>query len=460
MHRLIAPPRSLGLKLILVGVLAFLLWIPCLMIYWLVWERSTRAETTRSEIYDLAGGEQTISGPIIIVPATIDTGKTAAAGEPVTRRVSVAFTPARLDIKARANASTRRRSIFDATIYDADLSLAGRFGAIVPPRIGGGEATYHWREARLVVKFASATALKGVRRDPRLLIDGKAVSGRFEPGIAIETDQEGASAAASGISIALPIADPSRGFAFSIALPIAGGGALGFSPVGEVTTVSLAANWPHPSFQGARLPDARAIKESGFTAEWRVPYLARNLARSFIAEPGLASLDQDKSFGVAFVSTESPYQSVNRALKYALMFVGLVFLTFFLIEATMGGRAHPAQYILLGLAQVVFYLLVLSFAEHIGFEAAFFGAAGATVLLSGLYAATVFRSALRALISLVAFSGAYGLIYLLMKSEDYALLIGSVAAFSAVALTMAVTRNLDWYAHGGDGRSPANAPGR
>lgn len=127
------------------------------------------------------------------------------------------------------------------------------------------------------------------------------------------------------------------------------------------------------------------------------------------------------------------------------MFLGIVFLTFFLIEATMGGRAHAAQYILLGLTQVFFYLLVLAFSEHIGFETAFLSTASATVLLSGYYAATVFRSLVKGFIAFVAFSGAYALIYLLMKSEDYALLIGSVTAFGALALTMVVTRNLDWY---------------
>jgi inner membrane protein len=148
---------------------------------------------------------------------------------------------------------------------------------------------------------------------------------------------------------------------------------------------------------------------------------------------------------VEFIATASPYQSVSRALKYALMFMGIVFLTFFLFEATMGARAHPAQYILLGATQVIFYLLVLAFSEHIGFGPAFALTAGATVLLTGYYAATVFRSLLHGLIAFTAFSGAYGLIYLLMKSEDYALLIGSVTAFGAIALTMFITRNLDWY---------------
>ena len=138
-----------------------------------------------------------------------------------------------------------------------------------------------------------------------------------------------------------------------------------------------------------------------------------------------------------------------RALKYALMFPGVVFLAFFLIEATMGAqngqaRARAAQYILLGLAQVLFDLLVLALPEHIGFETAFMGAAAATVMLSGCYAATVFHSLFRGAVAFTAFSGAYALIYLLMKSEDYALLIGSLTAFAALALAMVVTRNLDW----------------
>jgi inner membrane protein len=444
-NRLVAPARSLGLKLILVGALAFLLWIPCMMIYALVWERSTRADSVRSEIYELAGGQQTISGPIILVPAIIDTGKKTALGDPVTRRVSVGFTPEKLNINGKINTSIRQRSIFDATVYDADLVIEGKFGALTPPRISDGVAAYLWQDAELVVKFPGETSLKGIRANPALSIDGKTVAAMFEPGITIDSAGEGASPPVSGIRVPFPIEDPAKEFRFAITLPVSGGGAFSVSPVGEETTVKIDADWPHPSFQGARLPDSRSINKKGFSAEWRIPYLACSLPRSFTADAGLNMLENGKSVGVSFVSADGPYQSVNRALKYALMFVGIVFLTFFLIEATMGGRAHPAQYILLGLAQVIFFLLVLAFAEHIGFETAFIGAAGATVALSGLYAATVFRSFLRGLVAFLAFSGAYGLIYLLMKSEDYALLIGSVAAFGAVALTMAVTRNLDWY---------------
>lgn len=443
--RAAAQARSLGLKLILVGALAFLLWIPAMLIYAMVWERSTRADEVKNEIYELEGGRQTISGPIILAPAEIDTGKTAKDGAPITRFQVVAFTAQELSIDAKVDASTRRRSIYDATVYDADIRMTGKFGALTPPKSPQGDVTVFWDQAVIALKFASNNGLKGVRDAVVLNINGKALPATFEPGIRDIIANQNAGVSAPGVSASLAGINAAEGFSFELSLPLSGGGALFFSPTGEQTTANMTANWPDPSFQGAYLPDERTISETAFTADWRVPYLARDLPRSFFAVGNLYMLDQNKTFGAEFISTDSPYTSVNRALKYALMFLGLVFLTFFLIEATMGGRAHAAQYILLGLTQVIFYLLVLALSEHIGFETAFLSTATATVLLSGYYAATVFRSLVKGATAFVAFSGAYALIYLLMKSEDYALLIGSVTAFGALALTMVVTRNLDWY---------------
>lgn len=448
------PARSLGLKLIVVGVLAFLLWLPAMLVYALVWERSTRSETVKNEIYALEGGRQTISGPIIIAPAIVDTGRIAQNGAPITRRTTVVFTPKELAVSAGIKTSTRRRAIYDATIYAADMDFSGRFAAFAPPATPEGKLEVLWDKAFIAVKFAEDGSLKGVRDRLILAIDGLPQGAEFEPGIEASfggPNGEATTWRASGVSMPMALGEKLNGFSFTLKMKVAGGGSFFVAPVGEDTSVEMKSDWPHPSFQGAYLPDERTIAATGFEATWRVPYLARTLPRSFTTDGDLSLLDVGKSFGVEFVTTDSPYQSVNRALKYALMFLGLVFLTFFLFEATMGARAHAAQYILLGLAQVIFYLLVLAFSEHIGFERAFAGTAGATVLLSALYAGSVFKSFWRGLVALVAFSGAYGLIYLLMKSEDYALLIGSVTAFFAIALTMFVTRNLDWYGVRGRG---------
>lgn len=437
--------RSLGLKLILVGALAFLLWIPAMLVYALVWERSTRADEVKNEIHQLEGGPQTISGPIILAPAEIDTGKTDKEGVPITRFRVVAFTPKTLTVDAEVDVSTHRRSIYEAAVYDADIHMTGRFGPLTPPATAEGALTVLWDRAVIAVKLNAPSALKGVRDALAMTIDGNPLGAPFEPGIRGIVADQNEDISAPGVMAPLPAFAPDKGFAFDLTLPLSGGGALYLTPTGEHTIARMAADWPDPSFRGDYLPDAHAIDAAGFTAEWRVPYLARSLPRSFFAPVNLYNLDQNKAFGTEFIAAASPYKSVNRALKYALMFLGIVFLTFFLIEATMGGRAHAAQYILLGLAQVLFYLLVLALSEHIGFETAFMSTAAATVLLSGYYAATVFHSLFKGAIAFTAFSGAYALIYLLMKSEDYALLIGSLTAFAALALTMVVTRNLDWY---------------
>ena len=416
-----------------------------MLIYALVWERSNRAEEVKDEIYELEGGRQTISGPIILAPVEIDTGNTDKDGAPIIRHQVVAFTPEELTIRADVDASTRRRSIYAATVYDADIRMTGRFGALRPPASPEGDMTIRWDQAAIAVKFGAHTGLKGMRDALTLTVNGSPLRAAFEPGVrGIVANRDG-DVSAPGVSAPLTGVDAAEGFAFDLILPLSGGGALFFTPTGAHTTAIMTADWPDPSFQGAYLPDERTIDTAGFTAEWRVPYLARNLPRSFFASRNLSILEKSKAFGTEFIATASPYKSVNRALKYALMFLGIVFLTFFLIEATMGGRAHAAQYILLGLSQVIFYLLVLALSEHIGFETAFSGAAASTILLSGYYAATVFHSLIKGAIAFAAFSGAYALIYLLMKSEDYALLIGSLTAFGALALTMVVTKNVDWY---------------
>jgi inner membrane protein len=225
-------------------------------------------------------------------------------------------------------------------------------------------------------------------------------------------------------------------------------------PFAKSTHVSIGGDWSSPSFDGGFLPETRSVRRNAFEATWNVPFMARGLSDHASATAlNLDSLGR-KDLGVTFVRTNNPYQNVMRALKYAVMFVGLVFLTFFVFEALSGRRLHPAQYVLVGLAQMIFYLLLLSLSEYLGFDLAFAAAAVGTVGLIGLYAGAAFRSGAYRVRALVIFSVVYGLIYLLMRLEDFALLAGSVASFVGLALAMFLTRNIDWY---GGRATPAEA---
>ena len=182
---------------------------------------------------------------------------------------------------------------------------------------------------------------------------------------------------------------------------------------------------------------------NGFTGEWSVPFIARGVRAEGQSEI-ISGLDAT-ALGVSFVEVADPYQSVDRSLKYAALFLGLLFLSYFVFEVTTGKRVHPAQYVLVGMAQIIFYLLLLSLAERIGFDFGFLVAGSATVVLLSANAGWVFASRLQGLRALGVFSLLYVLIYLLLRLEDNALLVGAVASFLAVTAAMYFTRRIDWY---------------
>jgi inner membrane protein len=212
---------------------------------------------------------------------------------------------------------------------------------------------------------------------------------------------------------------------------------------GKTTHLNIEGDWPNPSFDGGFLPVRRTVSAQGFSAEWAVPWIARGIAAEGRSS-SVAGLDST-ALGVSFVELADPYQSVNRSLKYVLLFLGLLFLSYFIFEVTTGKRVHPAQYILVGIAQIIFYLLLLSFAERIGFDFGFLLAGSATVILLSANAGWIFESRIQSLRALFCFGLLYALIYMLLRLEDNALLVGAIASFIAVAAAMYLTRGIDWY---------------
>jgi inner membrane protein len=245
---------------------------------------------------------------------------------------------------------------------------------------------------------------------------------------------------------AVPAADfakPNATFRATAVLHFSGAQRIAVLPYGKTSHVVMEGDWPNPSFDGGFLPARRSVSSQGFSAEWLVPFIARGVRAEGTVD--VLSPLEPANMGVSFVEVADPYQSVNRSLKYIPLFVGLVFLSYFLFEVTAQRRIHPAQYVLVGVAQLIFYLLLLSLAEHIGFSWGFLFAGGATVVLLAANTNWIFRSRLQGLRALVIFSLLYFFIYLLLRLEDNALLVGAVASFLAIAAVMYFTRNIDWY---------------
>lgn len=249
------------------------------------------------------------------------------------------------------------------------------------------------------------------------------------------------------------LAGPDAQFTAAADLRFSGAERIAVLPFGRTSAVAVSGEWPDPGFDGGFLPDRKRVSDRGFEAGWSIPFIARGVAAE--GGPELVAQLAGSAVGVSFVEVANAYQSVQRSLKYALLFVGLVFLTFFIFEATTGKRVHPAQYLLIGLTQVIFYLLLLAVAEHLGFDAAFGLAGAATVGLISLYARWAFDSRREGLRALGVFTLLYSGIYVLMRLEAYALLVGAVASFLAIAAVMWFTRRIDWY---GLTEPPAPAP--
>jgi inner membrane protein len=251
------------------------------------------------------------------------------------------------------------------------------------------------------------------------------------------------------ISASIPNLADNGSLKVSATLRLGGAKQISIIPFAKSTKIKIAGNWPHPGFSGDYLPDNKQISDNGFVGSRTIPKLASGLPDTLSINAWNKFSQQDKGMNVSFVSLSSPYQFVSRSLKYAPLFIGLVFLTFFLFEMSNKRPVHAAQYVLVGLAQTVFYLLLLAFSEHIGFDLAFAIAAIAVVGMTGLYAGAVFGKK-QTVTALLLFSGVYLLLFVLMRLVDYALIVGALASLIGIATTMYMTRNLQWYGSGND----------
>lgn len=446
--------RSAGLRFIIVGALAFLMFLPLGWVSDIVKERAHYSDQTISSLSNEWGGKHLFSGPLMEIPVTEEvtydrrreavdaiTGLTLRdeKGNPIFEhfeetvtetRAPVYLYPVNLDIEVVSESATRSRGIFVVPVYSADVQMGFDFEAEAAEDVLRGEEVLHWDEARLSVFL---TSNRGLRGEAQLTADGRAL--RLEP-------VSGGEGGRTGITTAL--GDPRDIGRFTLDLAVNGAETLAVAATGRTTRFSLTSDWPDPSFFGTFLPDARDISDSGFTATWTVPHLARSLPQVGRAFPDEAARGQ-ASMGARFITPNDFYQKAWRASRYGILFISLTFLTILLLDRASERPAHPVQYLMVGLAQSVFILLMVSYAEQIGFGWAYFVAAGATIGLLTVFGATALKLGNRTGVLGAALVTVYGVLYLTLRSADHALLAGSTLAFMALALTMWLTRNETWH---------------
>jgi inner membrane protein len=437
--------RSMGVKLIVVSFLALLMAIPALFVSSIVEDRTSRAKEVVQEISSHVGGQQIFLGPVLAIPYSVPP---TIKGGAVATGVYVVF-PVEGNAAVKVQTEERRRSLFKVPVFKADIKFDAAFDLAGAPAAAPADAVLDWSRAGIVVGVSNA---HGALADGTLTANGKTMTFVPADSPADSNSAQRLPLTYLGVS-AGELAKPDAVFRVSAALRFSGAQRLAVLAYGKTSHVSVEGDWPSPSFDGTFLPVKRTVSAHGFIGEWLVPFIARGV-RAEGTNVAVSNLDS-AVLGVSLIEVADPYQSVNRALKYVPLFVGLVFLTYFVFEVTARKRVHPAQYVLVGLAQLIFYLLLLSLAERIGFDWGFLLAGGATVLLLSVNANWIFRSRVQGLRALGVFSLLYVFIYLLLRLEDNALLVGAVASFLAIAAVMYFTRKIDWYSSIGAGEQGA-----
>lgn len=434
--------RTPGVKFFVIGLVGFLLLIPTSMVWLLVAERQDRARDASQEIARSWGGQQSVAGPFIAVPyETVRTVQTESGLETQTVRSTAIFLPETVDWTIEAAPESRKRGIFEIAVYDARVRAAGGFAAPDPESLGLGEdAVVYWQEAVLSLPISDPRA---IRAGATIEINGRARE--VEPGSGLKGRN-----AQTGVHIARPFGAQPSALTFNLDVGLKGSDTLSVAPGARETKVKMASSWAHPSFSGAYLPDRRDVSDAGFEAEWTISHLALSAPLAFSADDAVAfGLSSDQRFGVRFYQPVDHYALVNRSLKYAVLFIGSVFVAVFVLEARSGRSVHIAQYALMGLALVLFYVLLLAFAEHAGFLPAYAIATAATTGLIAVYCARLLASAVMGAVIAGLLGAIFGLLYLFLKLEDYALLAGAIFSFAILAMVMFSTLTLDWSGRGG-----------
>ena len=416
---------KLLLKGLMIAGLVLLLLIPAYFVQDLVREREARQKEAFAEVSSKWAGRQNITGPVLVLPYT-DT--LADSGSPAGKKKLAYILPDSLTINADVQPEERHRGIYQVMLYSSTISLSGVFGTLPLQHLKIDPASVLWNEAYICLSLNDA---KGLQESIQVNWNGEPVQLGPAP-VNNGVMQEGFTA---------PVAvAPDKAVHFSTTISVNGSEQLLFTPVGRETTVKMASSWPDPSFTGAQLSTHR-ISDSGFVATWKSMAHTRSFPQAW---KGDSYTLQNDAFGADLFIPVNGYQKTMRSVKYAILCILLTFAAFFLIETVNRKSVHPFQYALIGLALILFYTLLLSFSEYMGFNTAYIIASVATIGLIGWFVKGLLQSTrLSSLLSVVLVL-LYGYIFTILQLQDYSLLLGSIGLFLTLAVIMYFSRKIQW----------------
>ena len=449
--------RSPGFKLVLAIVIAVALTIPLFSVWLLVYDRKTQSEEATASITAGWGAAQVMSGPVLVIPyratsteTVVQNGQSVTRSNPVTRELTLA--PEAVEMSTELRPQVRKRSIYEAVVYDAQNSGTARF-AFPADLARTGVDPSQMDLGRAELRFALSDP-RGLGANPRVTVDGQPL--RLQPGA-------GSSGGRGFFAWIDASAIQSQPLAVAFSYDLRGNQSLSLAPQAGDTHWTVRSTWPSPSFGGDFLPAPPHVGSDGFAATYQIGNLA--LGRSLVstADPGAspqpdaappprtdtggpAPVGSAQAASISLIQPVDLYSQVNRATKYGFLFIGFTFLALLMFDVIGGVSVSAVEYLLMGAALILFFVLLLAFAEVIGFALAYVLAAAAIAGLNTAYSAAVLGSWRRAGFMGGLLAGLYAVLYVLLSLEAYSLLIGSLLLFAALAGVMYATRRIDWGA--------------
>jgi len=417
---------KLLIKGLLIGTLVLLLMIPAYFVQNVISEREARQQEAFTEVSSKWANRQNITGPVLVLPYTENAIRDK--GQPLVLKKLSYILPDKLDIASTVEPEERHRGIYQVMLYSAEIRISGEFATIPLQQLKIDPAQVLWNEAYVCM---SLTDTKGLKEEIKLQWNDSVVT--LNPSLV-----DNGAMKEGFIAQVTAVAD--RPVRFSSTIKINGSEQLLFTPVGKITTVKLSSSWPDPSFTGGQLPDHR-ISDTGFVATWRSLSHTRNFPQAW---KETRSDLQSASFGADLFIAVNGYQKTMRSVKYAVLCILLTFAAFFIIETVNKKSVHPFQYALVGLALILFYTLLLSFSEYMGFNTAYIIASIATVGLIAWFVRGILQSSKLTSLLGIILALMYSYIFTILQLQDYSLLLGSIGLFLTLAVIMHFSKKIQW----------------
>lgn len=430
--------ESVTVKLAFIAFLVLLLLIPSSLVDSLIRERAQRQEQTISEVSDQYSGDQLIQGPVLVIPYTEQITESDGKGKETTKSIikDLFILPNELNYKGKLNSEVLHRGIYEVPVYTGAIKVSGNFTKADLNALSLSADKLLPEKAYLLFSISD---LKGLKTNPQIAIAGQSLTAEpaagdklFSNSLQVDVNLKGL------IDKTLP---------FEFTLDLKGSQELSFLHLGKTTDVELEGNWPSPSFDGRYLPDSRTVTDKGFSAKWRMLYYNRPFPQQWVNDTALLTNEKKAAtatFGVKLKLPVDDYQKTTRTSKYAILIIMLTFVSLFLTEMIRKQKVHVFNYVLIGAAMIIYYTLLLSFSEQVGYNWAYLIASAATIALIAVFLASLLKNGKAAIVFTLILTLFYSFIYVLIQLEDLSLLIGSIALFIIVAALMYSSRKINW----------------